>query len=93
MATGNQAATRPLAATMAGMDLRALASFAPPFWGCDRKSRRDDPPLCTVASFLGDRVSEMGGQSGRHGWCTSRAGTERYPESYHLRLHLKYYLR
>lgn len=41
---------------------RALPSFASPVWLCYHESRKDDPLLRIVASFLGDRIGEMGGR-------------------------------
>lgn len=41
---------------------RALPTFASPLWLCYHEARKDDPLLRTVASFLGDRIGEMGGR-------------------------------
>ena len=40
----------------------ALPSFASPVWLCYHESRKDDPLLRTVATFLGDKISETGGR-------------------------------
>lgn len=42
---------------------RALPSFAAPVWLCYHASRKDDPLLRTVASFLGDWINQMGGNA------------------------------
>ncbi|MBS1165744.1 MAG: Transcriptional regulator [Proteobacteria bacterium] len=39
---------------------RALKSFASPVWLCYHETRKDDPLLRTVASFLGDWIGERG---------------------------------
>lgn len=42
----------------------ALPSFASPVWLCYHESRKDDVLVRTVATFLGDRISEMGERRG-----------------------------